>query len=111
MADRGRSSWPAGSDSAAWEQLANVSLQLESQEIDRAENHDWEALVDELVLRRLPYSAYIAERQAALDERLRRRKREQANLRYKYGYRPGDRLRDPALIRLDVKRYLRFRPH
>jgi hypothetical protein len=104
-----RASWPAGSDVVAWADLANVAMQLESLQIDEAENRDWEALVSELVARRLPYRAYIEERQAALDDRLRRRKREQANLRYKYGFRPGDRPRNPRLIRVDVKRFLRFR--
>ena len=106
-----RTRWPDRDDVEAWAELANIALQLESLEIDRAENRDWEVLVDELVRRRLPYRPYIEERQAALDERLRRRKREQTNLRYKYGYRPGSRPRNLMLIRIDVKRFLRFRTH
>ncbi|WP_309617701.1 hypothetical protein [Salinibacterium sp.] len=106
-----RTHWPMRADLNAWEELANLAAQIESLDVDRAEDAAWEAAMVTLVARRLPYSEYIVRRQEALSARLKARKREQSNLRYKYGFRPGSRPRNPSLIRMDVKRYLRFREH
>ena len=80
--------WPARNDEGAWADLANRALQLESQAIDEADNQRWAATVAALVEGELPYSEYTAARMAALDERLRQRKLDQTNLRYKYGFKP-----------------------
>lgn len=101
----GRSRWPVGSDVDAWAALANRALQLETLETDLAENERWAETMRELVARGLPYDEFITVRMEALRARLRRRKLDQTNLRYKYGI----KARPLGLVRYDVKRYLRHR--
>ncbi|TFC78153.1 hypothetical protein E3O45_05940 [Cryobacterium sp. TMS1-20-1] len=95
---RARSSWPAHDNAEGWETLANLALQLESQQIDLDESLRWAATVKLLVERNLPYTEYTAARMAALTNRLRQRKLDQTNLRYKYGFKP----RSERLVRKDI---------
>jgi hypothetical protein len=109
MTTRASRAWPLSSDTAGWQELANIALQLESQLVDEAESAAWSETIADLVSRRLPYAEYVDERQQLLKARLRARKLAQTNLRYKYGFKPGDRPRRPGLIRSDIRRFLRAR--
>lgn len=70
-----------------WDLLRAWAIQTESLELDEAEDMAWEQAMRELNHRELPYGEWVAERTAALKDRLRARKLAQANLRYAYGYR------------------------
>jgi hypothetical protein len=98
--------WPSTSDVDAWTALANRALQLQTLQVDAAESAAWDAAMRELVDRGLPYREFIMVRMEALSERLRRRKLDQKNLRWKYGFREGTTLRRAALVRRDVRRTL-----
>ncbi len=52
-AGTGRARWPIGSDVEAWAELANRALQLETLEVDLAENERWAETMHELVARGL----------------------------------------------------------
>jgi hypothetical protein len=97
-----RSSWPAHEDAEGWETLANLALQRESQQIDLDESLRWADTVNELIARHLSYPEYTAERMAALTDRLRQRKLDQTNLRYKYGFKS----RSVRLVRRDVRAFV-----
>ncbi|TFC94043.1 hypothetical protein E3T28_15925 [Cryobacterium sinapicolor] len=99
-----RSSWPARDDTTEWAALANLALQLESQQLDLDESRRWVDTVRQLVARRLPYPEYTEQRMAALHDRLRQRKLDQTNLRYKYGFKP----RSERLVRKDIMIQLRY---
>ena len=58
-----------------------------------------------LIAERLDYETFTERRMAALKERIRKRKLDQTNLRYKYGLK-GRRI---SLVRGDVKRFYRAR--
>lgn len=103
--------WPIGSDVDGWSHLANIALQLETEQADLEESAQWAVTIRDIVELRLDREAFVAAHLAALRERHRRRKLVQKNLRYKYGFREGSRARTLALVRLDVKRYLRGREH
>jgi hypothetical protein len=94
------------SDTGAWSALANRALQVETLQVDAAESAAWDAAMRELVNRGLPYSKFIEARMEALGARLRRRKLEQTNLRYKFGFKSGSRPRSARLVRADTRRAL-----
>jgi hypothetical protein len=100
-AERGR--WPAQGEEAAWLQLATWAFQTECLMADETENTAWEDQMRVLLRRELPYAAFVAARMAALNVRLRVRKLNQTNLRYRYGFKP----RSASLVRRDVKRFYR----
>ena len=97
--------WPDRSDTKAWDALANYAMQSEMLEVDQAENDEWMDTMRSLVAEGLDYETFTARRMEALKARLTRRKREQTNLRYKYGLKH----RRSDLVRMDVKRHLRAR--
>ena len=92
--------WPDRSATKAWDALANYAMQSEMLEVDQAENDEWMDTVRALVAEGLDYETFTARRMEALKARLMRRKREQTNLRYKYGLKH----RRSDLVRSDVKR-------
>lgn len=80
-------------------------MQMATVEVDQSENDAWIRTVRALVAEGLDYDAFTARRMAALSERLRQRKLDQANLRYKYGFKG----RRSDLVRRDVQSALRTR--
>ncbi len=102
--------WPVGSDVVAWTELANRALQQDTLACDLAENAAWEQTLRALIAQHLTREEFVVAHLAALKERQRRRKLEQQNLRYKYGYREGAKPRPLSLIRLDVRRALKHEP-
>jgi hypothetical protein len=97
--DRGR--WPDSDNDEAWLLLATWAFQTESLMIDEAENLAWEEQMRELLHRNLSYELFVEARMEALSARLKARKLAQANLRYRYGFKP----RKTTLVRRDVRRF------
>lgn len=94
--------WPASDCDAEWLLLRTWAIQMESLMLDEAENLAWETRMRALGARDLPYADWVAERQSALEERLRARKLAQTRLRYAYGFKQARRVR---LIMKDVRRF------
>jgi hypothetical protein len=94
--------WPDPRDSKSWAELANLALQLESLQVDVEESRQWALTMKALVSRRLPYPEYTEQRMAALERRLRQRKLDQTNLRYKYGFKG----RRASLVRRDIRAFV-----
>lgn len=95
--------WPSSSDTMAWAALANHAMQSEMLEVDQAENDEWMNTMRALVAEGLDYETFTVRRMEALKARLTRRKRDQTNLRYKYGLKH----RRSDLVRSDVRRHFR----
>jgi hypothetical protein len=98
--------WPELDDVAGWGTLADAAFQLETLKADLEESQAWERTMRELVKRQLTYEAFTEARHEALSARMRRRKLDQANLRYRFGFRQGRRPRRPRLVRDAVKETL-----
>ena len=97
-----RTYWPAVSDQEGWAALANRVMQLEMLDVDRAENESWVRTMRALIAEHLDYKTFTERRMAALKERIRKRKLDQTNLRWKYGLKG----RSERLVRADTRRYL-----
>lgn len=79
-------SWPNNECTEERALLRNWAIQAESLMVDQAEDLAWEERMRDLAGRDLPYAEWVLERQRALDERVRARKRAQTRLRYAYGF-------------------------
>lgn len=94
--------WPDVRDDASWRVLANVVLQRATFDADRAESAAWDTFMLQLLRESLDYETFTQRRLDALKVRVRRRKLEQTNLRYRYGFKD----RPAHLVRSDVRKAL-----
>lgn len=95
--------FPARNDHAAWDALATRALQEATLAADLDESRAWEETMRALIAQGLDYETFTTRRLEALRDRIKTRKREQTNIRYRYGFRH----RSASLVRLDVQRWVR----
>ncbi|PSL36999.1 hypothetical protein CLV49_0602 [Labedella gwakjiensis] len=103
LADSLRGRWPIQNDEDAWRALSALMFQLDTLEVDTAENRAWEATMRVLVARGLSHEEHTAARMASLEERLQARKLAQSRLRYRYGFKEGL----AKLVRRDLRAFVR----